>query len=339
MTRTRRKSRSRLLLALVSVLLVLLCMELGLRLIAYRKTAREGGFHADRWAAPDATLGWISRPGVWRVDIHDTPMTILEGGERLTTGQEGRDNAPVCLLFGGSYMQSYGVADQDTIASELARLLPDWRFVNLSVPGYGTHQAQLLLERWVAGNETLPRLVIYGYIDHHGLRNVACYTWIKGLSSYKGMHLIPPHLERDKDGAWKEHPYEEVNFLGLADKLSLVYFLQDIFLKITRSDATDKAPLATCESLGRMQRFCRERGIAFAVANIWKDREHWSSAVRECAVEQGFAYVDCSLGIEFKDKEWFLHDDQRVSGHTNEKYQARMAQCIAEEIHPLRSVP
>ncbi len=332
MTRTCGETRSRLLLVLVSVLLVLFCLELGLRLTAYRKSAREGGFHADRWAAPERTLGWISRPGAWDVDIHDTPMTILEHGERLTTGQEGRDDAPVCLLLGGSYMQGYGVADDATIASELARLLPGWRFVNLSVPGYGTHQAHLLLQRWVAEHETLPRLVIYGYIDHHGLRNIASYAWMKGLSSYKGVHLIPPHLELDEDGTWRERPYAEVNFLGLADKLSLVYFLQDVFLRLTRSDATDNAPLATCESLGRMRRFCQERGIAFAVANIWKDREPWSEAVRQCAVEEGFAYADCSLGIEFKDPEWFLQDDQRISGHTNEQYQVRMAQCIADKI-------
>ena len=328
-----RESLLRLLLVIASIVLVLGGAEIILRLVEYRKTAPAGGFHSDRWAAPDKELGWITRPGYWGVDIRKTPMTILYGGERLTKGEVETMDEAVCLLVGGSYMLGYGVADNDTIASNLRRRYPAWHFVNVAVPGYGTYQSYLMLKRYVEEHPVnLPRRVVYGYMDHHGVRNIAPYDWIKGLSSYRGVHIAPPHLERAEDGSWVERPYEEINFLGLADNLSLVYFLQDIYLRYTRPLSHDEGPAATCHILGLMQGFCEEHGIEFDVVNISKSDPAWSEATEKCAREKGIGFADCSMDIRYEDPEWFLTKDGEVSGHPNEKYHAAVAQCIATKL-------
>lgn len=321
------------LLTVGAVFFVLVILELGLRLKHYRPNDGSGHFHSEQWATPDQELGWRMTPGIWNVDILSKPMTVQADGSRLVpiSAAVGKtlEEAPVVLLLGGSYMLGYGVEDDETIAAvlqgELVSRNEQLRVVNRAVPGYGTWQSYLMLKRYLEENETPPAIVVYGYAVHHRNRNICNTPWIRSLASYKGVHIIPPHLAKDSEGKWIQVPYSELNLLGLADNLDLVYFIQDRLLDRFIDDNSQEATAATCYSIERMNTLCRQHGIEFMAVNIFGEDP-------KCEATATLPLTSCALPIQFQDPKWFLKKDDIISGHPNAAQHAALARCIANRV-------
>lgn len=135
-----RTLRRRLLLGLAPTLGLLLAGEVAAR-VGYR----------GRWPHPvvhDPELGWVHRPG-WRGEVRAGVEARFDGlglrggevGPKLPSGAGKR-----VLLLGDSIAFGYGLQEDETIASALARRA-GVEVLNAGVEGYGTEQATILLRR------------------------------------------------------------------------------------------------------------------------------------------------------------------------------------------------
>jgi hypothetical protein len=172
----------RLVLALSSDLVTLLAFEIALRMAGYqpwRATPMVVGM--PRMSDPDPELGWVSRPGVYRYQHskREIQVTIQADGSRgppVRPGERGE-----IWFTGGSFIQGWGLDDANTLPSLIAARFPEHAVRNLAVPGYGTLQSELLYRRLTESQEGGPRLVVYGYVSFHEMRNTAAPAWLRRL--------------------------------------------------------------------------------------------------------------------------------------------------------------
>jgi lysophospholipase L1-like esterase len=122
-----------------------LLLEVGLR-------AFWTGFYLKEeksYVVPDAARGWKNKPSTTAV-YGEAEFRIEVGHNAL--GYRGREIAREkppgvrrVLLLGDSFAYGIGVADDETFAARLERLLPGVEVINTGVNGYGTAQELLLL--------------------------------------------------------------------------------------------------------------------------------------------------------------------------------------------------
>jgi hypothetical protein len=258
------------LLIFCSILFALLLVEAALRLVGYRLPPKSG-FHTQGWAQRNELLGWCYRPGTWRVDCEQRPMTILDDRSRKVTGGKPNQNGPTILLVGCSYAAGYGVTDDESMASRIQTYYSGVRVINLATPGYGTYQSYLILKKYLDEHaNTPPNVVVYGYAGHQPIRNVADWRWISSLKSYSGGQIVQPHLEKQENNTWKEVPFIEHNLLSMSGVSSLVFMIQSVMLERRYGTKSDNLHIeATNYSMLLMDRLCSNRDIAFITINIF----------------------------------------------------------------------
>jgi hypothetical protein len=136
--------------------LVVLGISLGLSLLAAEWFFRPG-HTAQRARAldifvPDAELGHAGKPKARGVEVFSYPdqsrreahYSLDAEGFRVVPG--ARPSGKCLLLMGDSISFGLGVEDEETAAAILQRKLLSWRVVNLSLIGWGAHQALRILE-------------------------------------------------------------------------------------------------------------------------------------------------------------------------------------------------
>lgn len=126
--------------------------------------------------------GWEPRPGaVTSIDGQRTTINGrgLRGAEHPPTRTSSRTRV---LLLGDSIAFGYGVADDSTFAASMAER--GFEVVNLAVPGYGTDQSLLRLER--EGMAYAPDIVVLHFCLHNDFVDNASRTYF-----YDGLHPKP----------------------------------------------------------------------------------------------------------------------------------------------------
>ena len=132
---------------LVSLILVAVLGEAGLRIASYK----HGRLSLANFTQYDPLLGWRIAPNVyWRVVTEDYSTTLQFGPKAL----RGRDipyakpaGVSRILVLGDSMVDGFSVPLEDRVSEVLAaRLGPGSEVVNLGVSGYSTDQEMLMLE-------------------------------------------------------------------------------------------------------------------------------------------------------------------------------------------------
>ena len=145
----------------------------------------------------DSTLGWIAKEGDYLINPINPKgnkfhLTIEKDGQRKT-GEFNRDDNDEILVIGGSFSQGWGVNDEDTFSSKLQKKYNNFKVYNFGQGGYGSVQSLLLLEKQIPKMKS-PKLVIYGFIEHHEYRNAARSQWLRTLAQYsKRGHVNTPY--------------------------------------------------------------------------------------------------------------------------------------------------
>ena len=191
-------NRLQLIASVVSVLFVLVCGEVvvrvlgtadedgnfqfgGRRLRPYRMPIKRVTSAVDRYEQSrdtmivyDPDLGWSPRPGGRNAEsTHNAAGLRVETADR-TFDPQSKPGTLRIALFGDSFVYGSEVKYSDTWAFGLARALEasagSVEVLNFGVPGYGTDQAYL---RWThAGARFKPNLVIFGLQLENMHRNV-----------------------------------------------------------------------------------------------------------------------------------------------------------------------
>lgn len=133
----------------------------------------------------DADLGWSARQGeyslVWadltNID-HPVRTTNWSKGRRATSAHEPAQDAANqgrVLFFGDSYVQGYGLSDDETLPWIVQKRHPGLEVSNYGTGLYGTYQSYLSMKKWVHE----PASVYYMFSSFHEDRNAAAPSFLR----------------------------------------------------------------------------------------------------------------------------------------------------------------
>lgn len=149
----------------------------------------------------DLRLGWIPKIGKhkfepWAKKGKKTFLTINNDRSRFT-GSKNK-NLEKVIFIGGSITQGWAISDDETFAYLLQKNNLNHKVFNFAVGGYGGYQSLLTLEK-VLKNKQKVKNVIYGFIPHHEVRNVAAGSWQYLLNTMSNRGFVRlPYASLDK---------------------------------------------------------------------------------------------------------------------------------------------
>jgi hypothetical protein len=277
---------------------------------------------------PDAELGWRNRPGAYAYPGYtpgapEVRVTYLPDGSRAT-GFRGDASANEVWLVGDSFMQGWGLSDDETLAWRLQERQPRLRFVNFGTGGYGTWQSLLRLERALE-ERAPPRLVVYGFIPVHEERNVASAGWLREQASAARSAMIAvPFATLAGDGSLVRHPPRAYPRWPLDERSALVAFAQDLFVRAGAWRRSAEPQRTTQAMLREMQALCAAHGVRLAVLFFWIDRDGHDDYARFLRA-QGTGLVNCARPVTL---------DLVIpgEGHPNGRLNALWADCVSRRI-------
>lgn len=282
----------------------------------------------------DDVLGWRNKEGVYVYPAYlegDEPVrvTILPRGWRAT-GAGDTGGRPELVLVGGSFTQGWAISDDETFAWQLQKLLPDLHVVNLGSGGFGTYQALLSLEEHLRLSEK-PEIVLYGFIDHHEVRNVAPAHWMGDLArASRGGQLLFPFCELDSAGNLQRRPPDSYPSWPFKHRSALITDLEAAVTGLRTRRRWRQRKEVTRSLLLEMQDTAVAAGGRFAVV-VLHGGEAFADEYIEFMQAAGLDYVDCIYPVRP------LPRELRVRGewHPNAALHLFWADCIAAGLEAL----
>jgi len=276
--------------------------------------------------APDPDLGWKNREG--QFDMVDpernSPFryTNWSQGRRATSEREpgddrepGEDTSSRVLFFGDSYVQGYGLSNQQTFAWIVQHKHPELAISNFGTADYGTYQSYLAITKFAHG----PCSVFYLFNSFHELRNVAEPDWIRIVKQPPpGLHFPYADLA---GGAVRPRESRGDMVWAVSRWLRSAALAQDYYQRITSYPRVRQKRGVTEALLVKMNQTVLAAGGKFTVIlfDMSPDQRH---DYREFARSHGIPFVDCDHP-EMTDKRLRLSD-----GHPNAELNRLLAQWI-----------
>lgn len=135
---------------------------------------------------PNSSLGWELNPGKYSISINDisTTVTAIIDSQKIRKtlffNSKTSDDTKVLQLYGCSCTFGYSVEDSSTQASQLQKLLPNYKIENLGVPAYGLAQMfEYLKQNVKEGNK--PDVAVINYSTFHDKRTPLHKQWSSQL--------------------------------------------------------------------------------------------------------------------------------------------------------------
>ncbi len=230
------------------------------------------------WAQPDPGLGWRTRPGVF--PSHESghvPMTFWPDGSRATAPMPAPgpvQTTDEVIIVGCSFAEGYSVRDDEVFAWKLQQRFPKLRFRDFAVPGYGTYQSLLMLQRLLGGTAeqpgARPKLVIYGFLPTHAERSVLTYPTLNALRGFGGERFSPPHVEIHNGELARYAPSVVPDWPFEGDSAA-VTLLHSSFLRAKLAGREQYEIPATRILMRHMQEAANRAGSHLLVATLWAD--------------------------------------------------------------------
>lgn len=221
---------------------------------------------------PDPILGWKNRAGSYVVPPYspegkETTVTFLDDGRRFT-GVNGKNSREKVVFIGGSLTQGWAVSDEETFAWKLQSRYGQVEIMNYAGSGYGTFQSLLKLESVLQGLAKPPRLVIYGYIDHHEDRNIAPLYWLEMLARYsKRGQVGVPYCTLNNKGQLVRHGPESYSEWPFKKYSALITFLENRYMHWKLGDRKNGEKV-TEKLLLEMNELCLKSGTRLLVVML-----------------------------------------------------------------------
>jgi hypothetical protein len=180
-----------------------------------------------------------------------------------------------------------------------------------------------MLER-VLPNLTRPKFVLYGFIEHHEIRNCAAGEWLQALTSHsKAGHVEVPFATFDeKIGLVRYAPDHYVSW-PFRESSALVKVLESAYMKLKTIQRCSQKRLATEQILLEMNKVSQAYGANFGVVLLRMDdstKDHYVNFFRRNNLE----VFDCAYKIGDT-------EEMKVpgEGHPNGKMNSLWAECIS----------
>lgn len=289
--------------------------------------------------------GWEPRPGA--VAFVDGQRTTINA-----RGLRGPEHAPArsgqrtrVLLLGDSVAFGYGVADEQTFAARLEAR--GYEVVNLAVPGYGTDQELLRLEREGIGYEA--DVLLLHFCLHNDFVDNASRTYF-----YDGLHPKPFfEVERGDLVLHREHLH-----LSPLSRLALrLHESSHLFTRLAgkpppvgeewsaRRDTAladvERVRDLTFRLVARVAHVAHQAGLPMVLVvhpgrRDFREGSPWLDALKQAPALRGIPLVD--MGERFRERGLKLHDlTLDPIGHLNADGHREAASVLSSVLPPPRA--
>ena len=171
-----------------------------------------------------------------------------------------------------------------------------------------------------------PKLVIYGFIEHHEYRNVARGTWLRTLAKYsKRGHVKTPFGYIGKNNKLIKHPPIGYINLPLREVSSLVTLVEKVYMKFITKKRKKQQQLVTEKIILEMKEISNKFDSNFILIILdWSNHftiNHYESFLKENKIR----FVYCAVSLT---NEMVIPGDY----HPSEKAHSHYNECLANYI-------
>ena len=318
-------------LVFLSIFLVLIFLELFIRLIL--KDTPRGAYTSDFKDQPiafteDEILGWKPKIGKftfrpWADGGQTINLTNLKDGSRLISGSSEKKKI---IFIGGSLTQGWAVDDKDTFSWALQKKTEKFKIKNYGVGGYGGVQSLLKLKNIFKSQKDI-KIVVYGFIPHHEVRNIASGSWMHLLlraSQEKEPNVFIPYASI-KDEKLKIYKPKKYLKLPLGEKSALVTKIEKRILKISSFKRTFQELEISKKILLEMRSVSKKNGSKFVLIFLNKLSPEKSDLYAEFLKKNSIQYINCHFP---SGKQYRVIGE----GHPNGTAHKYVANCIYDKL-------
>jgi len=313
----------------------LLVAEGGLRLAGYQPWTGMEYANRERTTQFHPQRGWDLKEGTFHRPPYtpqqeDIVYTHLPGGLRHSYPQQDGilNEQPKLVMIGGSYTRGNAISDHETFSWKLQQALPELEVLNYGVGGYGTLQSLMKLQQ-VLPTIQPRKLIIYGLIRHHSIRNVSTTGWISTLSRYSRNDLYIPYVKFAGNNTIEHQPLLHFSPLPLREYSALIALLENTWIT-TRWGKHDDEPMGriTVTLVSKMQALSNAHNADLLVVLLSLNRQA-ARAYTKAFTKNGINVLNCSFSLT---RDMIVIGD----GHPNGRMNTKWADCIGDylQIHP-----
>lgn len=281
----------------------------------------------------DEELGWVHSEGKYSFQRYGDKKIInvslnKEGDRAIPEFLKKDQNV---LMLGCSYFEGFGLDDNDTIALHLENSLLNTNVLNFSTSGYGTYQNLLLLKRLLENKDFIknkPKIAIYGFIEHHELRNVGDRNYRRVLAyNSSNINSVMPYCRLENDNLECRKPEYIYNPYLIKSPLYSVRLIStlEIFDKFY-SLKKDEPKIVTENIIIQIKNLLDKNEIPFLFTILDSKNETFIN-YNKFAQTNNVSLADCRY--EEKSNPKYLLPDKE---HPNELATPIIAKCLAENI-------
>ncbi len=322
-----------LLLILIATLVALVVAEITLRYMGYEPWQGNQVSEREPLVEIDDRLGWRLRPGkfmhsAYSEDVEDLIFTVSSAGNRLSYIDQDflASNRKQLLLLGGSFTHGFAVTDNETYPWYLQQELPDHEVVNFAVPAYSTYQS-LLMFRHLTRQGIAPNVVLYGFIDHHEIRNIASDYWVNMLArNSNSMDFIVPYVY-EVEGKMQEGGVRQMQRLPFNEQSALINLVEKYRVLLSAQETEQNKTTLTRELIKRLRDEVKayDESTEFYVVYLWSNN-NLKKDYMSFFEEAGIKVMDCDFPMSAR---YQVKNETHPNHILNKKY----ADCIAEQLN------
>ncbi len=318
-------------LSFFSIMILLIIIEILLRLSGSEpRKIKDFTLNEPLTNIPDKNLGWIPKAGnhkfnPWSEYGKITNLTIEKDGSRKT----GNENINEKIIFiGGSLTQGWAVDDTETFTSIIQNKTRNYKIKNFGVGGYSGFQSLLLLDKIFENNNGI-ELVIYGYIPHHEVRNIAAGSWMYLLNffSTRGFIQLPYASIDKKKNLIKKEPIKYIN-LPLSNKSALIAKLEKRIMKIRSYSREKNKFYISAAIIKEMKKISNHNNSKFKFLILENLKDNDLNKYSKFLSKNNISMINCPMPTGEK-------YNVRGEGHPNYLSHKLTAECIFKKIELL----
>ncbi len=268
------------------------------------------------WYQPDSEIGWV------RTTTGVGPVVSKKVTGETVTGEK-TSRAEEVFVLGCSFVEGAGLRQAQTFTGKLQARHPELNFANLGTGGYSTYQALLLLKRVLAGIDSPPRAVLYGFVDFHEFRNVALAQWVSGLAWSNSTGTIAiPYCGIGRKGDLECYPSRKYPLWPWRTALGLVPFMEQTYLMLQDFGKRSQMEAVSVYLAKKMQETAENAGSKFRLvylASVNGPKERYLELFQRA----GIKVLDCVFPQAHLPKYTLPND-----GHPNELLNDIWTDCV-----------
>ena len=201
----------------------------------------------------------------------------------------------------------------------------NYKVYNFGVGGYGGYQSLLMLEK-VFKDKNKIKLVIYGLIPHHEIRNTAAGSWMYLLNFFSKRGFVSlPYGSVDKNkNLIKNKPIEYIT-LPLGKVSSLVAKIEKRIMKVRSLFREKKQTEISLAIINEMNKLSLKNNSKFVLLILDEFYDNRSNEYYSFLKNKNIPYIKCLIP---KGQKYGVPGD----GHPNKLSHSEIGECINQKI-------